>query len=813
MTAYQYIEKTGSDPEGLDFNGLKNEGVRRLHQLCGKTWTDFNLHDPGVTILEQLCYALTELNYRAEFNPADYLTGPDGTIDFKKQALYRPEEILACRPITANDYRKIVCDRLPEIDDVWFEDARSDYGQGLFHAFVKLKETMALPADENHNISDNVKAIYAANRNLCEDLEAVHFVKPHLYTLQGMVAIEDRRKPEDILAEIYFKASKHISPGMVFHPYENALREGQTLEDILTGPSTEHGYVDDDALNRRPTVVTISELIGIIKEVAGVKYVESLWFENEQDRAKRYSIAYDPSLRSAPCLKFPEQNSPAIALYKNGRKYSVSLKAAQVEFEWLNADYESFRYKRRDVTGLRPLPQGEFRPFQSYHSIQNDFPGLYGIGPSGLPDSAPVKRKAQARQLKTYLLFFEQVMANFLANVQNMARLFSTEEKLDRSYFSQGLSNVPGSEGLFQDGDVDGDATIAKIVSRYDQFNDRRNRVLDYLLGIYGEKFTQNSLRRFNYYYSDEELDRELIRNKIRFLKHFVELSRERTGAFDYRRRAWNTDNMARLQKKVGILLGLNQSKNRSLIDVLHKRQLILVSDDEFEKVADIEYRDIGDAWKGFKNIPLLKPETVEEAQSLVTSVSQQKKQISGSILKNGIDLGNYRVGPAEKGKTFDLVLKSDVDNRWCCLGTYDTEAEAFYAANRWRIDLIDLSRDSEGFHLIEHILLRPLSRKTHQIKVPENFYAFRISAVFPSWTARFDDSEFRNFAQETICLNCPAHIYPKFYWLSLEQMQTFEDLYSNWLTASCDVDRDVEKVDNRSQALIVFLQEHLAAD
>ena len=32
-----------------------------LQELCGETWTDYNLHDPGVSILEQLCYGLTDL--------------------------------------------------------------------------------------------------------------------------------------------------------------------------------------------------------------------------------------------------------------------------------------------------------------------------------------------------------------------------------------------------------------------------------------------------------------------------------------------------------------------------------------------------------------------------------------------------------------------------------------------------------------------------------------------------------------------------------------------------------------------------------
>ena len=34
-----------------------------LGRLCGDQWSDFNSHDPGITILEQLCFALTELGF------------------------------------------------------------------------------------------------------------------------------------------------------------------------------------------------------------------------------------------------------------------------------------------------------------------------------------------------------------------------------------------------------------------------------------------------------------------------------------------------------------------------------------------------------------------------------------------------------------------------------------------------------------------------------------------------------------------------------------------------------------------------------
>ena len=56
------------------FADLKREGIESVQNLSGKNWTDYNLHDPGITILEQLCYALTEIIYQADFDVADLLS-------------------------------------------------------------------------------------------------------------------------------------------------------------------------------------------------------------------------------------------------------------------------------------------------------------------------------------------------------------------------------------------------------------------------------------------------------------------------------------------------------------------------------------------------------------------------------------------------------------------------------------------------------------------------------------------------------------------------------------------------------------------
>ena len=50
----------------------------------GKIWTDHNVHDPGITILEVLCYAMLDLGYRTHLAVEDVLA--------KNPTLTNPED-------------------------------------------------------------------------------------------------------------------------------------------------------------------------------------------------------------------------------------------------------------------------------------------------------------------------------------------------------------------------------------------------------------------------------------------------------------------------------------------------------------------------------------------------------------------------------------------------------------------------------------------------------------------------------------------------------------------------------------------------
>ncbi|KQT17909.1 hypothetical protein ASG31_03995 [Chryseobacterium sp. Leaf404] len=108
METKHFISRDRQLPPSQDFHFLVKSGLEYVERLGSKFWTDYNAHDPGVTILEVLCYAITELGYRSDFNIQDLLTGQNGYINNK--TFFTAAEIYTNAALTGNDYRKLLMD-------------------------------------------------------------------------------------------------------------------------------------------------------------------------------------------------------------------------------------------------------------------------------------------------------------------------------------------------------------------------------------------------------------------------------------------------------------------------------------------------------------------------------------------------------------------------------------------------------------------------------------------------------------------------------------------------------------------------------
>ncbi|MBU0971270.1 MAG: hypothetical protein KKC20_11520, partial [Proteobacteria bacterium] len=792
MNEAQFIER--NRPEELLFDQLRREGISLIEELCGKVWTDYNLHDPGITILEQICYAMTELAYRTGFDVADILTREDGKIDYDRQALYAPERIFPNQALTSLDYERLIFDALPEIENVWVE--KDVTVPGLYRLKIRAAENKSGYSLPEEALIERVKQVFCASRNLCEDISDIQMVENRYCRLHADIEVTSSRNPAHVLAQIYDLCEGHISPGITYLSFDELVGQGKTPDEIFTGPLLENGVMGETPVAQKQAFVNVADLLTLIRSIKGVVSVKSLFLEESETGMKHCDIINQDASGSVLCLEFPKkENQIFVTLSKSLRTYDIPLDELTQQYERLKSAHGKLGDSKEEIVKARRLPTGQFRDLGQYTSIMDLFPNVYGINQFGVPPSYSAAEKAKAKQLKAYLLLFEQPMANFLETLEHIPDLFSLDPGLDKTYFSHVLDNTNGPqiESLYLEEPEKQGQTLSRIIGRYDNFYDRRNRLLDYLLALYGETFTQNSLGAFNYYFSETGLLRWFIRNKIKFLTHLPEISSKRAAGFNYTQVSWNTQNIAGLKFKASVLLGFQFHHNRSLTIAFTKHGLELISDELLAGInqgtVEIQYVDPSDIGERIKT-PFQRIEFKYQAEPLTDMDIRQlfrkiiflkSNFLNESFLVNGLDFNNYRIGRFSDN-SWQIILKPHAASRWCYLASFRQKDSAVMAANHLRYFIKTLNILSEGMHLVEHLLLRPAAGSKGFADIPDDFFFLRASAVLPTWPARCTNAGFRRLAEETIRLNGPAHIAIDFYWLGFQQMLEFEILYHDWL-------------------------------
>ena len=73
MTEPKFIITENYSSKSQRFDELLSDGINFIQKFSGEKWTDYNYHDPGITLLEQICYAITDLGYKSNFPIEDLL--------------------------------------------------------------------------------------------------------------------------------------------------------------------------------------------------------------------------------------------------------------------------------------------------------------------------------------------------------------------------------------------------------------------------------------------------------------------------------------------------------------------------------------------------------------------------------------------------------------------------------------------------------------------------------------------------------------------------------------------------------------------
>ena len=820
MSELHGIKRSNHRESESSFERLREEGVRLAQAASGDRWTDYNLHDPGVTLLEQLCYGLTDIAYRIDFPVADHLSGPGDVIAFEQLALHPPDVIFPCRPTTALDYRRVLLDQVEGLDDAQLilldhTDSEAHTGSethagsesapapaGVYRLMLRLAPSVAIGVDSR--VAD-ARAAYCAHRNLCEDIDPnITTVREVNCELHGEVELSGPRDGVEVLAHIYDRCARVIAQTPIYRSAGELIRGGQTVEETFTGPRTPNGIIDDPWSAEAPHRLFVSTLTAAIGSIEGVGSVRRLALKREDTPYETDSLplhGMDWALRLHVPRNASEARAGAIQLTRRGKPVFVAAHEVYDKYEKLQARARAQgtrvgRGTSEDAPGVGvpetdlgyELPKGTYRDLQRYRSVQEHFPPIYHLGRHTLPEDAPLGERAQVKQLKAYLLLFEQMIANAAARVQHLRELL-TVDAAARSLWWQGLGDdsVPGVEALYR-GQQSPEEVATTAFAPFDRHIERKSRALDHLLALHGETYAQNSLRQFYSHASPDEIDVLLLQNKVAYLRDIVELNRDRAGAFNYGRTAWNADgNCSGLQKRVCVLLGFPPARIRPLTEALRRQKRRLTPRRPEREPRGAHESVTPDHIR--RSVPAGYRTRVHSHADIERHLGRvhwlRGPDIPAAFFRAGAHADRYHV--LSLGGRHRLLLGPDEDDHWWSLGDeFATDDEALRAADSVRYFLRRLNELSEGLHVVEHVLLRPFGTGVGHARLgmPSDFYAFRLTVVLPAWTVRTHQQSFRAFAEETIAINCPAHIVPRVLWLDYPEMAAFEYLYEAWLEA-----------------------------
>ena len=782
--------------KGLDYAYLRTEGIRLVQQLSGSIWTDYNEHDPGVTTLEQLCYALTELSWRAEMPMADILCDPEtGEIDTRLHGLHDARRILPCNPVTCQDYRKLIVDRVPGVANAWMRPRIPPSGSrevnGIYDITIyapglpdKRPHHRGCgpkpPSPERRRLLRRVRRVYNRHRNLCEDLRSVHILRPLRTVVHAVVSVRSAATVEKTLAKIFFATGKLIAPELRRQPLNAVLEAGQSPDQIFNGPLLRNGFIEDSELEPVVAAVPVNEIIAAIARTAGVTSVKDVAVQTGDSGVvfgPNSSITV-PQGRVCRLHTTPNAGSKrfSITILNDGVVCTPNAQTVRRELGLLWT-----AYRRKYPLGAQyreyfGVPAGRKLNLERYYSIQNQYPPAYGISSWGLPPDATPERRAQARQLKGYLLAFEQLMADYLAQLAHARNLFSIRPDPWRTYYCQSLAkSVPDVEPILKPGYLEG---LNSLVSSEDVMLERRAHFTQYLLSLYASEL--NAISEDSRCQSDRRCSWRLLRARLELLRVLALSTRRRGAGFNYRAEP-SPFNVAGMELKCRIEMGLDLEGHSTLTDILAGSGVRLVRDAGSWPLLGSEIRRSSQIEGAFESIlAFAEPDEIPDSSTLL-----EGNAVNDEFIRSAQDPGSLFIVRLPGDDTVAIAWRPESQESqasWALIDVVRDEQTALREAHALCRSLKRIHRSRTQLYIVEHTLLRHGHRKHSHLDTFE--YSFTITAVVGLPSGVPQDRNNRNVVEELVRENTPAHIMADICYLDSCQLLRFEHLHRAWRAA-----------------------------
>jgi uncharacterized protein len=815
------IQKNTSSSDDLSFDFLRKKGIEYIESLGSKFWTDYNTHDPGITILEVLSYAITDLGMRINL-PIQDLLSTKNTNSFENQ-FFKASEILPNKPVTAFDYRKIILDIDTRIKNCWLEknskklyvnckDAKLSFNKNDFNtipedfikeANIKGLYTILVDIDEvdlakKIDLKKQISEKYHQNRNLCEDLAEIKEVELQPIAICTQIEIDPKADEEYIHALITLALENYLSPTVTFYSLSQMVEKGYTSDQIFEGPLLENGFIDTSELANSTlrTDVRLSDIIQIIMNIEGVLLIKDISINNcnaIDEKVREWVLCVDEGKKPMLC------NKSTFSFNKGILPVNVNKTKALDYLIELKNDISLKQKKASENKDLK-LPLGSVTETSFYTSITNDFPETYGIGEVGLSETATKERKAKAKQLKGYLLFFDQIFASYFKHLTNVKELLSINNTLTKTYFTQAITDLTGFDDLVNHYDKDSDLLSDTLFGHLDDSVKRNNQLKDHLISRFAERFGEYAFLMKSLYGSVS--DEIVLQNKANFLSNYNTISSQRGSGFNYYQQPasslWNTFNVTGLENRIAGLLGIKGDINPITGKrAIKRKNLSNLFIQIYDPTPDTPAENFRWRIKNAQNHIVLSATDDYKTESaaanelyfsilkiLETSENEIEKGFEIPLTKKVIH--TFEIHQADSGKFSFHIINPEITDVNSVKRITAKQYKFYETLEEVKTAILELilffkeEFSEEGLFLVEHILLLPKNDETttadhfmsicvedcnEDCCIPDP-YSFKISVILPGYTFRFSDINFRNYAEDVIRQEIPSHILGKICWI-----------------------------------------------
>jgi hypothetical protein len=769
----------------LNYGVMRNAMIGWVRELAGDLWSNYNESDPGVTIIEHLCFVLTELGLRAEQPTIELLASPQsGRLQLDRQGLYAAQDILPGSALTLLDQRRWLLDQIPDAANIWLTPLREGT-HGLYQATVlpRLQESerCLCPGDLEEirqDLAQQVRRSFCQLRNLGEDLAEVVVLTPQPLKLAAKLITNGQRPVEAIQAQILYQLGLYLAPEPRRHGLEADLQKGRTTATIYLGPPMQRGFIEDEELLATIPQPNGQEIKEIIASIPGVLEVEDLNI-NEINQTD-----LDPSRRIEPkqghflCLdlNFSDSSAP-LRLYRDGQhlpsnpaRVARLLKSQWQEHRRTYALEQSFQQ-------TFPLPVAISAEDGDYTSIQTLFPSVYGLSGGGADKLLTANRQGAIKQLKGYLMIFDQLLADFAAQLAFCRDLFSPRAGGERTFAYQSLQGVSGCDAGVLTSSYE--SKLAALNLRLDRKEPRQAMILDFFLALYGQQLLPFSTDTSNTSSGRDRLQ-ALLQSKQELLRGVVSFSRQRGCGVDYHDLEHITSPTA-LERRCALELRARRFGGASEIAALETRPDRATFGQLMSASASERVRQNFLILDGLM-APLAIGEEEEGERESEPSNPFAGKTVATVLWTALANPKSYRIGGCEGGEDVDLVCLDGEGGCWW-LGSFSHARLAHAQAHQL---LKRAGSANDAVCVVEWVLLRHALLDAGASLLEASAFHSRISIVM---MRQRSDQQLITTVERVLRPHLPAHLEMTVHLLKPRRFARFLELREAWLRSLAGAD------------------------